>query len=35
VLGNPGKIIHEGDGILKHIVVDALQGVAVPAIGYQ
>ena len=35
VLGDPGKIIHQGDGVLKHIVVDPLQGVAVTAVSDQ
>jgi len=34
-LGNPGKIIHQGDGVLEHIVVDPLQGVAVSTVGDQ
>jgi len=32
VPGDPGKIIHQRDGILKHIVVDPLQSVAVAGI---
>ena len=35
VLGDSGKIIRQRDRVLKYIVVDALQGVAVPAVGNQ
>ena len=35
VPGDPGKIIHQGDGILEYIVVNALQGIAIPSIGIE
>ena len=35
VLSDPGKIIHQGYGVLEHIVIDPLEGVGVPTVGNQ